>query len=84
VGWEITRSPGAVKIFEKRCSACGREFQVFRKSGVSVKAGWKQLGTVAKMSYIEGLLGFLGLAIMILTWMTGIGDYWPLFECNSV
>jgi len=52
-----------VKIFEKRCSACGNEFQPFRKLGVSIISESRQLCTMAKIFNIGGLISFLGLAI---------------------
>ena len=36
-------------------------------------ADWRQLGTMTKIFYIAGLIGFIGLALMILTGMTSIG-----------
>ena len=62
-----------VKIYEKRCSECGHEFEVFRQWGVSMIADWRQLSTLTKIFYIVGLISFIGPAIMILTEMTRIG-----------
>jgi hypothetical protein len=41
-----------------------------RISGLS---DWRQLSTMTKISYIGGLISFIGLAIMILTGVTCIG-----------
>ena len=38
-----------------------------------MKAEWRQVSTLTEIFYIGGLVGFLGLAIMILTGMTSIG-----------
>ncbi len=53
---------------------CGHEFHVFRKCGVSMMAEWRQLGALTKIFYIGGLVGFIDMAIMILTVMTIVGD----------
>jgi hypothetical protein len=41
-------------------------------------AEWRQLGTVAKIFYIGGLISFIGLVVMILCGMISIGDIWEL------
>jgi hypothetical protein len=41
---------------------------------------WRQLSTITNTFYIGGLISFLGLALMILTGMTGIGAIWELIE----
>jgi len=41
---------------------------------------WRQLGMVEKIFYIGGLISFIGLAIMILTEITGIGAIWALLK----
>ncbi len=37
-------------------------------------SGWRQICTTTKIFYIAGLISFLGLAMMILTGVTSIGD----------
>jgi hypothetical protein len=37
-------------------------------------AGWRQLSTMTKIFCIAGLVSFLGVAVMILTGWTSIGD----------
>jgi DMSO/TMAO reductase YedYZ heme-binding membrane subunit len=37
-------------------------------------AEWRHLSTITRIFYICGLIGFIGLAIMILTGITSIGD----------
>jgi hypothetical protein len=46
-------------------------------------AEWRELSTLTKIFYIGGLINFIGLAIMILTGMTSIGDIvgWKLKLC---
>jgi hypothetical protein len=41
---------------------------------------WRQLSTLTRIFYIVGLSSFIGLAVMILTSMTGIGAIWELFK----
>ncbi|MGA2938954.1 MAG: hypothetical protein ABSF52_17915, partial [Syntrophobacteraceae bacterium] len=46
----------------------------FSEMRVAMTLEWRQLSTLTKIFYIGGLISFLGLAIMILTGMTSIGD----------
>ena len=48
--------------------------------GVSMMAEWRQLSTIAKIFHFGGLISFIGLAIMVLTGMTGIGAMWKLLK----
>jgi len=41
---------------------------------------WMELSTMTKISYIGGLVSFIGLVLMILTGMTGIGAIWELLK----
>jgi hypothetical protein len=69
-----------VRIYEKKCMQCGKEFQIFRKWGVSMMAEWRQLSTIAKIFHFGGLISFIGLPIMVLTGMTSIGAMWELLK----
>jgi len=41
---------------------------------VTMMAKWRELSTLTKIFCIFGLISFIGLAIMILTGVTSIGD----------
>ena len=49
-------------------------FRCFGNEVVFMIAEWRQLSTIAKIFYIGGLVSFIGLAVMILTGVTSIGD----------
>jgi hypothetical protein len=44
-------------------------------------AEWRELSTLRKIFYIAGLISFIGLALIILTGMTSIGQYENFSNC---
>jgi len=59
-----------VKIWEKRCSGCGHEFQVFGKWEVSARSCW---GIEADLKFHKTGLFDLSLAFLIRIWKGSMG-----------